>query len=91
MVAEYTAARADRRLVGPLRNRSYNPAGLEVLREPILARAQVKADVVAARADGSLRRTDYDDVPVTIARRAASHRATSAPVIADAAGARSGG
>jgi opacity protein-like surface antigen len=91
VIAEYDAARADHRLVGPLRNRSYNPAGVEVLRRPAVARARIKADVVAARADGSLRRSDYDDVPVTVARRTQRTGPAVAPVLVGTASNRSGG
>jgi hypothetical protein len=83
VIAEYAAARTDHRLIGPLRNRSYNPAGLEVLRQPVFARADVKAQVLAARQDGTLRTSDYDDVPVTVARRAHGNR-IDAPVLAGA-------
>jgi hypothetical protein len=61
-----------------MRNRSYNPGGTETLRPPTRTRSDVNADVTAAMRDGSLRRSDYDDVPVTISRRAARnarHRA----------------
>jgi hypothetical protein len=89
VVAEYDAARADHRLIGPLRNRTYNPFGLEALRPSTLARAQVKADVIAARQDGSLRRSDYEDVPVTVARRAHRNGAV-APVLAGTTSTRAG-
>jgi len=89
VIAEYDAARADHRLIGPLRNRSYNPAGLEVLRVPTVARAQVKAEVIAARQDGTLRRSDYEDVPVTIARRAHRNDAV-VPVLAGTTNTRAG-
>ena len=68
----------DPALVGPLRNRTYNPGGMETLRVSTLARTQVKADVVAAIREGTLRRTDYDDEGATVARRARA----SAPVLA---------
>ena len=48
-------------LVGPLANRTYNPAGIETLRVSTLPRAEVKAEVLAAVRAGTLRRTDYDD------------------------------
>jgi len=48
-------APADPRIVGPLRNRTYNPYGTETMREPIYDRADVKADVLEARAAHTLR------------------------------------
>jgi hypothetical protein len=69
VVAELGRAHADRaRLKGPLANRTYNPAGTEVLRPLTFARADVKAEVLAARADGTLRRTDYDDDVVHVSK-----------------------
>ena len=70
----------DPALIGPLRNRIYNPVGMENLRVSTLPRAQVKADVVAAVRDGTLRHTDYDDEVVRVARRAPVR--TPAPVLA---------
>ena len=48
-------------LIGPLANRTYNPAGMETLQVSTLSRAEVKAEVLAAARAGTLRRTDYDD------------------------------
>jgi hypothetical protein len=48
-------APADPRIVGPLRSRNYNPYGTETMREPIYNRADVKADVLEARAAHTLR------------------------------------
>ena len=45
----------DARLVGPLRSRNYNPYGTETMRQPIYNRADVKADVLEARAAHTLR------------------------------------
>ena len=89
VVAELRAPR-DPLLVGPLRNRTYNPGGTETLRVSTLERAQVKADVIAAVRDGTLRRTDYDDeiVGARTARRVPAR--TPAPVVAGATGAASG-
>ena len=70
-------------LVGPLRNRSYNPGGTETLRVSTLPRADVKAGVIAAIREGTLRRTDYDDEIVARAVRRAPVR-TPAPVLAGA-------
>jgi hypothetical protein len=89
VIAELAAARAGNTLVGPLRNRSYNQFGTELLRTSTLARAQVKADVVTAMRDGTLRRSDYDDVPVTVARRVRQNR-TGEAVIAGTTGTHSG-
>lgn len=83
-VADMNAARKANTLVGPLRNRTYNPGGTETQRPPIMARSEVKADVAAAMRDGSLRRSDYDDVPVTISRRAARERAAQGQAVAAA-------
>ena len=45
----------DPRLVGPLRNRSYNQFGTDLMREPIYSRADVKVDVLQARTEHTLR------------------------------------
>lgn len=79
VVADMKASRPDKALVGPLRNHTFNPAGMETLRVSTLPRAEVKAQVVAAVRDGTLRHSDYDDVPVRTARRAARN---AAPVLA---------
>ena len=68
VIAELARARTDRTLIGPLRNKTYNPFGTELLRTSDLARADVRAEVLAARHDGTLRRTDYDDEPSRTAR-----------------------
>ena len=75
-------------LIGPLANRTYNPGGMETLRVSTLPRAQVKAEVVAAVRDGTLRRTDYDDEGLYAARRVPVR--TPAPVVAGATGVGSG-
>ncbi len=69
VVADLKASRPDKALVGPLRNRTFNPAGMETLRVSTLPRAEVKAEVVAAVRAGTLRHSDYDDVPVRTAHR----------------------
>ena len=79
VIAELKVPR-DPALIGPLRSRNYNPGGMETLRVSTLPRAQVKAEVVAAVRDGTLRRTDYDDEGVRIARSAPAR--TPAPVLA---------
>ena len=73
-MAEAKAAR--KALIGPLKDRSYNPFGTEVLKTSTLARAQVKAEVVQAAAEGTLQRTDYDDAAL-VARRANAHAASA--------------
>jgi hypothetical protein len=88
VVAELAAARPNPALVGPLRNRTYNPAGMETLRVSTLPRAEVKAQVVAAVRDGTLRHSDYDDLPVRTAHRATR---SAAPVLAGAGGRLSSG
>ena len=77
VLAELRAPR-DPRLVGPLRNRSYNPSGTDNLRAPTVERAQVKAEVIAAIRDGTLRHTDYDDEIVAGFARRAPARAPAA-------------
>ncbi len=72
VVAELAAARANNKLIGPLRSGSYNPYGDALLRPSTLARADVRAEVLVARQEGTLRRTDYDDEIVTHARPAGS-------------------
>ena len=87
VIAELRVPR-DPALIGPLANRSYNPGGTETLRVSTLPRAQVKAEVIAARRDGTLRRTDYDDEVVYAVRRGPVR--TPAPVVAGATGVGSG-
>jgi hypothetical protein len=77
VIADMNAAREANTLVGPMRNRTYNPGGTETLRPPTVARSGVKTAVTAALRDGSLRRSDYDDVPVTVSHRAARERTAS--------------
>jgi Domain of unknown function (DUF4148) len=86
VIAELKVPR-DPALIGPLRNRTYNPGGTETLRVSTLPRAQVKAEVLAAIREGTLRRTDYDDEIVRTARRVP---ARSTPVIAQTTGSGSG-
>ena len=73
------AKTARKALIGPLEDRSYNPFGAEVLKTSTLARAQVKAEVLQAAAEGTLQRTDYDDGAL-VARRANAH--TASPTLA---------
>jgi hypothetical protein len=48
-------APTDPRLVGPLRSRTYNAYGAEILRGPAYRRAEIKSEVIEARAQHSLR------------------------------------
>ena len=48
-------APTDPRLVGPLRSRTYNQYGTELMHDPIHTRAEVRADVLEARAEHTLR------------------------------------
>ena len=82
VVAEMAAARRNNTLVGPLRNRTYNPYGAELLKRSTLARATVRADVLTALRDGSLRHTEYDDVTPRAART--DVRPLTQPVLARA-------
>ncbi len=82
VIAEMRAPR-DKMLVGSTaRSRSYNPYGSELLRMKTVPRAQVKADVLSAMRDGTLRRSDYEDVPVRATRRLADP--AGAPILAGA-------
>lgn len=69
VVADMTVSRTGNKLVGPMRSRTYNPYGSEMLRPSVVTRHEVKTQVVGAMRDGSLRRSDYDDVPVSVSRR----------------------
>ena len=77
VVAEMAAARSANTLVGPMRNRTYNAYGSEALRPSTVTRSDVKTQVAGAVHDGSLRRSDYDGVPVTVSRRVARERAAA--------------
>ena len=63
VIADMAASRRANTLVGPMRNRTYNPGGTETLRPPSVSRAEVKTGVASAMREGTLRRSDYDDVP----------------------------
>jgi hypothetical protein len=77
VAVELADAKAARRaLIGPNADRNYNPFGTEILRSSTLARADVKADVLQAAANGTLQRTDYDDAAL-VARRAKAHAASA--------------
>jgi len=76
-IAELADAKAARKvLVGPDANRTYNPYGTEIYKHSVLTRAEVKADVLQAAANGTLQRTDYDDQGL-VARRSQQHVAPS--------------
>jgi hypothetical protein len=77
VVADIAASRRANTLVGPLRNRTYNPYGSELSRPSTMTRNEVKTQVAGASRDGTLRRSDYDDVPVSVSRRAARERAAA--------------
>jgi len=61
-------APADPKLVGPLRNKTYNGYGTEIMRAPAVSRAEVKSQVLDARADGTLRPAGEAESPVVTAR-----------------------
>lgn len=79
VLAAMAASRKANTLVGPMRNGSYNPAGRESLRLSTVTRNEVKTDVKSAVHDGSLRRSDYDNVPVTVSRRTVRERGQTSP------------
>ena len=73
--AELAQAKAARSgLLGPLADSRYNPYGAQVLQTSTLARSEVKSEVLAAAANGTLQRTDYDDA-ASMARQSQQHRA----------------
>lgn len=81
VIAEMARARGDKTLVGSTaKNRSYNPYGSELLRMKTVARAQVKSEVLTAMRDGTLRHSDYDDVPLHATRPRVDQPA--APILA---------
>lgn len=73
-LAQAKAARSS--LVGPLADSRYNPYGAQVLQTSTLARSEVKNEVLAAAANGTLQRTDYDDV-ASMTRKSKQHIASS--------------
>jgi hypothetical protein len=70
---------ANRALVGPNANRTFNPYGLQVLERSTLTRAEVNRQVLEAAANGTLQRTDYDYGDSTLSARQAE--ANLAPAI----------
>ncbi len=81
VVAEIASSRKASTLIGPMRNRTYNQFGSDLQKPSTVTRGEVKASVVTAMHDGTLRHSDYDDVPVLVARRAQPTSAQS-PVLA---------
>jgi hypothetical protein len=76
-LAELADAKAARKvLVGPDANRNYNPYGTDIYKRSVLTRAEVKADVLQAAANGTLQRSDYDDKAL-VTRRVQQHVAPS--------------
>jgi len=75
--SEYAAAKQPNPLLVSQSDRSsmYNPFGAELRQPSTLARADVKADVVAAVRDGSLPRTDYEYDSSLVSRRIHEHAA----------------
>ena len=69
------ATRKANTLIGPLRNRTYNPTALSCAALDLDARARSRPRCSAAMHDGTLRHSDYEGVPVTVARRAGRVRA----------------
>ena len=82
VLAEMVSARKANTLIGPMRNRTYNGYGSDVQRPSSMTRDEVKGSVLAAMRDGSLRRSDYEGVPVTVARRAGRDKASPVLVAA---------
>lgn len=76
VAADLAANQAARKvLLGSDANRNYNVYGTAIFDRSTLSRAEVKNEVLAAAAAGTLQRTDYDDA-ASIARRANQHAAT---------------
>ena len=73
-LAQATAAR--KMLVGPDANRIYNPSGTQIFQTSTLARSEVKSETLQAAANGTLQRTDYDDV-ASLTRKANQHAASA--------------
>ena len=83
VLADMDASRKADKSTGPMRNRTYNEFGTELQKPSTLTRDEVKTSVVAAKQNGTLRTSDYDGVPVTVARRAPT-KVVPTPVLADA-------
>lgn len=77
VAVELADAKAARKgLIGSDANRTYNPFGTELYRRSTLTRAEVRAEVLQAAANGTLQRSDYDDAALA-ARRANTHTASA--------------
>ncbi len=78
VLADMAEAKTARKaLIGPNANRTFNPAGTQILARSTLSRGEVKAEVQEAAANGTLQRTDYDDAAL-VARRVHQHNAAPA-------------
>jgi len=76
VLAEMAQTRSAAKPAGPAGARLYNPFGADLARPSTRARADVKADVLKAAAEGTLQRTDYDAADrVATARRSLPGRA----------------
>jgi len=63
--AQYqTAVVARQALPGPLKSRNYNPYGAEILKPDVATRAEVKSDVLTARAASALQPAGEAVVPM---------------------------
>ncbi|MBC8055278.1 MAG: DUF4148 domain-containing protein [Rhizobiales bacterium] len=77
VVAELAQDKIARKaLVGPQANVLYNPEGTQIFWRSTLARSDVRNEVLAAAANGTLQRTDYDDAE-SLARKAKQHAASA--------------
>ena len=77
VITELAAPRQPSALIGPMRNRTCNPSGVEAMRPSAVTRNEVRTQVAGAVHDGSLRRSDYGDGPVTVSRRIVRERAVA--------------
>jgi hypothetical protein len=65
VIAQYEGAKVARRaLPGPLASRNYNPYGAEILKPDVATRAEVKAQVLVARAQGMLQPAGEAAIPM---------------------------
>ena len=75
VLAELAAARSAPKLPGSLSSRTYNQFGRDLIRPSIVERADVRAEVRQALANGTLAHSDYHDYnQMLVARRAAPPR-----------------
>ena len=82
VIAEAKTAQTSNPLIGPMRNRTYNQYGTELLRPFTNDRAEVRADVYAAMRDGTMRQSELQDPPVRTVR--GTFRAAKGPILAGA-------